>query len=64
VIDVLLIHGEELHAAKSQLVRGVDLMPQRGVGVEAVGQPPPHLRAVLDRGMSWRTADVIDRVMV
>ncbi|ETJ03628.1 MAG: hypothetical protein Q605_AUC00814G0001, partial [Actinomyces urogenitalis DORA_12] len=50
VIDAILGHGQELHAAKAQAVGLLDLVADRGVGVQALGEPPPLLGAVLDAG--------------
>ena len=48
VVDVALVHGQELHAAEPEPVSGVDLVPQRLVGVEPLRKPPAQLGTVLD----------------
>ena len=58
MIDGRLVHREELHAAESQPVGGVDLEAQRLVGVQPLGEPPAQLGPELD-GRVLQVAQVV-----
>ena len=60
VVDVALVHGEELHPAVAQPVSGVDLAAQRLVGVQTLGEPPAQLGPVLDGGRLDQATQVVD----
>ena len=59
VVDVTLVHGQEFHPSEPESVSGVDLVPQRLVGVEPLRKPPTQFGTVLKR----RVLDELDEVV-